>query len=432
MKTLQRAAILGGSRIPFARQNSAYVNSNNIDMLTAAIDGLVDRFGLQGQRLGEVAAGAVLKHSRDANISREAVMQSRLAPQTPAYDVQQACATSLESTILVGNKIALGQIEAGIAGGVDSSSDAPVAVSEKLRALILRLSRSKSRAERFKLLSSFRPDMLRPHVPNVNERRTGMSMGQHCELMVRQWNISREAQDELALASHLNAARAYERGFYDDLIVPFLGLTRDNNLRPDSSLEKLAGLKPAFDKSSGKGTLTAGNSTPLTDGAAAVLLSSETWAAEQGFDVQAWLADAESAAVDFYGPDPEGLLMAPAYAVPRLLTRNGLSLQDFDYYEIHEAFAGQVLCTLKAWEDETYCRTKLGLDSALGPIDRSKLNVNGGSVGMGHPFAATGARIVASAAKQLARHRVETGKSGRTLISACAAGGLGVVALLEG
>ena len=432
MKTLQRAAILGGSRIPFARQNSAYVNSNNIDMLTAAIDGLVDRFGLQGQRLGEVAAGAVLKHSRDANISREAVMQSRLAPQTPAYDVQQACATSLESTILVGNKIALGQIEVGIAGGVDSSSDAPVAVSEKLRALILRLSRSKSRAERFKLLSSFRPDMLRPHVPNVNERRTGMSMGQHCELMVRQWNISREAQDELALASHLNAARAYERGFYDDLIVPFLGLTRDNNLRPDSSLEKLARLKPAFDKSSGKGTLTAGNSTPLTDGAAAVLLSSETWAAEQGFDVQAWLADAESAAVDFYGPDPEGLLMAPAYAVPRLLARNGLSLQDFDYYEIHEAFAGQVLCTLKAWEDDAYCRNKLGLDSALGPIDRSKLNVNGGSVGMGHPFAATGARIVASAAKQLARHRVETGKSGRTLISACAAGGLGVVALLEG
>lgn len=432
MKTLQRAAILGGSRIPFARQNSAYVNSNNIDMLTAAIDGVVDRFGLQGQRLGEVAAGAVLKHSRDANISREAVMQSRLAPQTPAYDVQQACATSLESTILVGNKIALGQIEAGIAGGVDSSSDAPVAVGEKLRALILRLSRSKSRADRFKLLSSFRPDMLKPHVPNVNERRTGMSMGQHCELMVRQWNISREAQDELALASHLNAARAYERGFYDDLIVPFLGLTRDNNLRPDSSLEKLARLKPAFDKSSGKGTLTAGNSTPLTDGAAAVLLSSETWAAEQGFDVQAWLADAESAAVDFYGPDPEGLLMAPAYAVPRLLARNGLSLQDFDYYEIHEAFAGQVLCTLKAWEDDAYCRNKLGLDSALGPIDRSKLNVNGGSVGMGHPFAATGARIVASAAKQLARHRVETGKSGRTLISACAAGGLGVVALLEG
>lgn len=432
MKTLQRAAILGGSRIPFARQNSTYVNSNNIDMLTAAIDGVVDRFGLQGQRLGEVAAGAVLKHSRDANISREAVMQSRLAPQTPAYDVQQACATSLESTILVGNKIALGQIEAGIAGGVDSSSDAPVAVGEKLRALILRLSRSKSRADRFKLLSSFRPDMLKPHVPNVNERRTGMSMGQHCELMVRQWNISREAQDELALASHLNAARAYERGFYDDLIVPFLGLTRDNNLRPDSSLEKLARLKPAFDKSSGKGTLTAGNSTPLTDGAAAVLLSSETWAAEQGFDVQAWLADAESAAVDFYGPDPEGLLMAPAYAVPRLLARNGLSLQDFDYYEIHEAFAGQVLCTLKAWEDDAYCRNKLGLDSALGPIDRSKLNVNGGSVGMGHPFAATGARIVASAAKQLARHRVETGKSGRTLISACAAGGLGVVALLEG
>lgn len=432
MKTNQRVAILGGVRIPFARQNTQYAEASNIDMLTAAVKGVVDRFGLKGQRLGEVAAGAVLKHSRDANISREATLSSGLSPQTPAYDVQQACATSLETAILVGNKIALGQIESGIAGGVDSSSDAPVSFNDKLRKLILKYKRAKTRGKRYKALAQIRPAMLAPSVPNVNERRTGLTMGDHCELMVKQWNISREAQDELALASHLNGARAYQEGFYDDLLVPYTGLKRDNNLRGDTSLEKLARLQPAFDRSSGRGTLTAGNSTPLTDGAAAVLLSSEKWAAEHGQVPQAWLVDAESAAVDFFGPQPEGLLMAPAYAVPRLLARNGLTLQDFDYYEIHEAFAGQVLCTLAAWESADYCRNSLGLDAPLGKIDRSRLNVNGGSVGLGHPFGATGARILASAAKQLAKHRAETGSAGRTLISMCAAGGLGVTAILEG
>ncbi|MDB5987800.1 MAG: acetyl-CoA C-acetyltransferase [Nevskia sp.] len=432
MKTLQKVAILGGSRIPFARHNTQYTDASNIDMLTAAVKGVVDRFGLQGQRLGEVAGGAVLKHSRDANIAREATLSSGLAPQTPAYDVQQACATSLQTAVQVGNKIALGQIEVGIAGGVDSASDAPIAFNDKLRKLILRFNRSKTRSDRLALLAELRPSMFVPSVPNVNERRTGMSMGEHCELMVKQWHISRNAQDELALASHLNGAKAYERGFYADLIVPFRGLTRDNNLRADSSLEKLAKLKPAFDKTSGQGTLTAGNSTPLTDGAAAVLLASEAWAQAHGHMPQAWLIDAESAAVDFFGPDPEGLLMAPAYAVPRLLARNNLTLQDFDFYEIHEAFSGQVLCTLAAWENADYCRDKLGLAAPLGSIDRSRLNVNGGSVGLGHPFAATGARILASAAKQLAQHRAETGRAGRTLISLCAAGGLGVTAIIEG
>lgn len=432
MKTLRRVAILGGVRIPFARQNTNYTDIGNTEMLTAALRGVVKRFDLQGERLGEVAAGAVLKHSRDANISREAALDSGLSPQTPAYDVQQACATSLETAIAVGNKIALGQIESGIAGGVDSSSDAPLAFNEKLRKLLLALRRSKTRGEKFGLLAQLRPAMLTPSVPSVNERRTGMSMGEHTELMVKQWKISREAQDELALASHLNAARAYDEGFFDDLLVPFAGLKRDNNLRADTSLEKLARLKPAFDKTSGQGTLTAGNSTPLTDGAAAVLLSSESWAQAHGIEPQAFLVDSESAAVDFFGANPEGLLMAPAYAVPRMLARNGLTLQDFDYYEIHEAFAGQVLCTLAAWEDEAFCRDKLGLDKTLGSIDRRKLNVNGGSVGLGHPFAATGARIIAGAAKQLAKHRRETGKSGRTLVSMCAAGGLGVVAIIEG
>ncbi|MGQ0700801.1 MAG: acetyl-CoA C-acetyltransferase [Panacagrimonas sp.] len=432
MKSVQHIAILGGARIPFARQNTAYVETSNLDMLTAALQGVVDHFGLKGMRLGEVAAGAVLKHSRDANLSREAVLSTTLAPQTPAYDVQQACATSLETAVLVGNKIALGQIEVGIAGGVDSASDAPVALNEKLRRVVLRLSRAKTTSERLSLLAQLRPSMLSPSIPNVNERRTGMSMGEHCEQMVKTWNISRQAQDELALSSHLNAARAYDAGFYDELVVPFGGLTRDNNLRADSSLEKLAKLKPAFDKTSGKGTLTAGNSTPLTDGAAALLLSSEAWASKHGHTPQAFLVDAESAAVDYFGPNPEGLLMAPAHAVPRLLARNGLSLQDFDYYEIHEAFAGQVLCTLAAWENAEYCRDKLGLDAPPGAIDRSKLNVNGGSVGLGHPFAATGARVLAGAAKQLATHRANSGRRGRTLVSVCAAGGLGLTAILEG
>lgn len=432
MKTSKRIAILGGSRIPFARQNTQYADASNIEMLTAALRGVVGKFGLKGQRIGEVAAGAVLKHSRDANISREATLDSGLAPQTPAYDVQQACATSLETAIAVGNKIAAGQIEVGIAGGVDSSSDAPVSLQDSLRKLILKINRAKTNGEKFKLLAQLRPSMFKPSVPNVNERRTGMSMGEHTELMVKQWGITREAQDELALASHLNAARAYKEGFYSDLLVPFKGLERDNNLRGDSTIEKLAKLKPAFDKTSGKGTLTAGNSTPLTDGAAALLLSSEEWAAANGHKPQAFLVDAETAAVDFFGPDAEGLLMAPAYAVPRLLARNGLTLQDFDYYEIHEAFAGQVLCTLAAWESDEFAKKKLGLSAALGKIDRSKLNVNGGSLGVGHPFAATGARVLAGAAKQLAIHRAKTGKSGRTLVSLCAAGGLGAVAILEG
>jgi acetyl-CoA C-acetyltransferase len=432
MKTIRRVAILGGSRIPFARQNTAYVDCSNTDMLTAALKGLVDKFHLQGERLGEVAAGAVLKHSRDTNLSREAALSSGLSPQTPAYDVQQACATSLEGAVLVGNKIAVGQIDAGIAGGVDSASDAPIAVGESLRKLLLRLNRAKSSSERLRLLMQFRPSMLTPHISSAREKRTGLTMGDHTELMVKEWRIGRVAQDELALASHVNAARAYAEGFFDDLIVPFQGLGRDNNLRADSSLEKLARLLPAFDKSSGQGTLTAGNSTPLTDGAAAVLLASEEWAASRGHAPQAWLVDAEAAALEFFGPRAEGLLLAPTYAVPRLLQRNGLALQDFDFYEIHEAFAGQVLCTLAAWEDTGYCRTKLGLPAALGPIDRAKLNVDGGSLGFGHPFAATGARILATAAKRLAAHRVATGRSGRTLVSVCAAGGLGMTAILEG
>lgn len=432
MSSHRRVAILGGCRIPFARHNTAYVDRSNLDMLTAALDGLVTRFGLQGLRLGEFAAGAVLKHSRDANLSREALLSSRLAPETPAYDVQMACATSLQSTLQVHNKIALGQIEVGISGGVDSASDAPIAVSERLRKWLLKLSRAKTFGQRLSVLAGFRPGMLKPSVPSVNERRTGLSMGQHCEQMVKTWQISRQDQDALALASHQHGSQAWADGWYDDLVVPFMGLARDNNLRGDTSLNKLALLRPAFDPHSGQGTLTAGNSTPLTDGAATLLLSSETWAHAHGHRPQAWLVDAEAAAVDFFGPQPEGLLMAPVHAAPRLLKRLGLTLADFDYYEIHEAFAGQVLCTLKAWEDADYCRRSLGLDGAFGSIDRSKLNLKGGSVGLGHPFAATGARIVASAAKQLARHRESTGTSGRTLLSLCAAGGLGLVAVLEG
>ncbi len=420
----RRVAVLGGNRIPFARANGAYAQASNQDMLTAAVDGLVARYGLAGERLGEVVAGAVLKHSRDFNLTRETVLGTRLSPTTPAYDVQQACGTGLEAAILVANKIALGQVESGIAGGVDTASDAPIAVSEGLRRTLLAANRARTPGARAKALAGLRPGHLVPSVPQNVEPRTGLSMGEHMAVTAAQWGISREAQDELAAASHHHLAAAYDRGFFDDLMTPYLGLTRDNNLRPDSSVEKLATLKPAFGRGEGA-TMTAGNSTPLTDGASAVLLASEDWAAEHHLEPLAWFVDAETAAVDYVHGD-EGLLMAPAYAVPRLLARNGLSLQDFDYYEIHEAFAATVLTTLAAWEDPDFCKARLGLDAPLGAIDRSKLNVNGSSLAAGHPFAATGGRIVASLAKQLK----EAG-GGRGLISICAAGGQGVVAILE-
>jgi acetyl-CoA C-acetyltransferase len=427
--TIRRAAILGGNRIPFARSNGPYAHASNQDMLTATLDGLVARFGLQDERMGEVVAGAVLKHSKDFNLTRESVLGSRLSPYTPAYDVQQACGTGLEAAILVANKIALGQIDCGIAGGTDTTSDAPIAVNEDLRAVLLEANRAKSLGGRLKALAGLRPTQLIPAIPANLEPRTGLSMGEHQAITGNEWGIGREAQDELAAASHRNLAAAYERGFMDDLVTGFLGLTRDQNLRPDSSVDKLAKLAPAFGKSLGDGaTMTAGNSTPLSDGASAVLLASEEWAAAHKLPVLAYLVDAETAAVDYVHGDrrADGLLMAPVYALPRLLERNKLSLQDFDYYEIHEAFASTVLTTLAAWEDEEFCRTRLGLDGALGPIERAKLNVNGSSLAAGHPFAATGGRIVAGLAKQL--H--ERG-SGRGLISICAAGGQGVVAILE-
>ena len=424
MRLLRRVAILGGNRIPFARSNGAYATASNQAMLTVALEGLIERYRLHGLRLGEVVAGAVLKHSRDMNLTRECVLGSRLSPQTPAYDIQQACGTGLEAALLVANKIALGQIDCGIAGGVDSTSDAPIAVNEGLRHILLQANRGKSLGERLKPFLKLRPHHLKPELPRNGEPRTGLSMGEHCERMAQAWRIGRAEQDELALLSHQNLAAAYAEGWQDDLLTPFLSLTRDNNLRPDLTLEQLAKLKPAFDRS-GQGTLTAGNSTPLTDGASVVLLGTEEWAAQQGFEVLAYLVDGETAAVDFV-TGREGLLMAPVYAVPRLLARNGLTLQDFDYYEIHEAFAAQVLCTLKAWEDVDYCRERLGLDAPLGAIDRSKLNVKGSSLAAGHPFAASGGRILANLAKLLA-----TAGKGRGLISICAAGGQGITVIVE-
>ena len=424
MNAVRRVAIIGGNRIPFSRANGPYARASNQAMLTAALEGLIERFSLHGLRMGEVAAGAVLKLSRDFNLTRECVLGSRLSPQTPAYDVSQACGTGLEAALLVANKIALGQIDCGIAGGVDTASDAPIAVSEGMRQILLQANRAKGAAAKAKALLQLRPHHFKPELPRNGEPRTGLSMGEHCERMAQTWQISREDQDLLALHSHQNMARAYSDGWHDDLVTPFLGLTRDNNLRPDLSLEKLAALKPVFERST-KGTLTAGNSTPLTDGASVVLLASEEWAAARGLPILAYLRDGETAAVDFVN-GTEGLLMAPAYAVPRLLARNGLTLQDFDYYEVHEAFAAQVLCTLKAWEDPEYCRTRLGLPTPLGAIDRSKLNVKGSSLAAGHPFAATGGRILANLSKLLAQ-----AGSGRGLISICAAGGQGVTAIIE-
>lgn len=421
--TVRRVAIIGGNRIPFARSNGAYFTASNIDMFTAALNGLVERFNLQGQRLGEVVAGAVLKHSRDFNMTRECVLITQLAPETPAYDIQQACGTGLQAAFLVANKIALGQIEVGIAGGVDTTSDAPIAFGDGLRKALLELNIAKTGKDRLKALAKINVKDLMD-APKNGEPRTGLSMGDHQAITALEWGIPREEQDALAASSHQKMAKAYEEGFFDDLITPFLGLSRDNNLRADSTAEKLAKLKPVFGKGEAA-TMTAGNSTPLTDGASCVLLASEEWAKANGHEVLAYLTFSETAAVDFVGKK-EGLLMAPAYAVPRMLERAGLKLQDFDYYEIHEAFASQVLSTLKAWEDEKFCKERLGLDAPLGSIDRSKLNIKGSSLAAGHPFAATGGRIIATAAKILNQKG-----SGRILVSICAAGGQGVTAIIE-
>ncbi len=428
---ISRVAVLGGIRIPFARQGGPYARASNQDMLTTTLDALVDKFGLEGEVLGEVAAGAVLKHSRDFNLTRESVLGSKLAPETPAYEVQQACGTGLEATILVAGKIALGQIDVGIAGGVDTTSDAPIAINEDLRQVLLDINRAKSNAARLRALTRLRPQQIVPEIPRNAEPRTGLSMGEHAAITATEWGIARDEQDELAVRSHHRLAEAYEQGFEDDLVVPYLGLERDQNLRPDSSLEQLAKLKPAF--GGPEGTMTAGNSTPLSDGAAAVLLASEEWAKTHGVPVLAYFTTAQTAAVD-HVHKREGLLMAPAYAMPRMLARAGLTLQDFDFYEIHEAFAAQVLCTLKAWEDPVYCRERLGLEQPLGAIDRDKLNVRGGSLGAGHPFGATGGRIVANLAKLLAdgrRQGEQQERPVRGVISICAAGGLGITAIME-
>ncbi|MEN1925382.1 acetyl-CoA C-acetyltransferase [Luteimonas sp. MJ293] len=417
-------AVLGGVRIPFCRRNTAYADVGNLGMSVRTLGALVERFGLHGQQLGEVAMGAVIKHSSDWNLGREAALSSGLSPLTPGITLQRACGTSLDSIITVANKIAMGQIEAGIGGGSDTTSDVPIVYGQKLRRRLLAAAAARDMKGKLAAFKGFRLRELKPDFPGVAEPRTGKSMGEHCEDMAKQWNISRDSQDELAVASHRKLAAAYERGFYDDLVVSFRGEARDNNLRPDTSIDKLATLKPAFDRASGRGTLTAANSTPLTDGAAACLLASDEWARAHGHEPLCWVRDVHVSAVDFVHGD--GLLMAPTVAVAEMLARNNLSLQDFDIYEIHEAFAAQVLCTLRAWESEDYCRTRLGLDAPLGRIDPEKINPVGSSLAAGHPFAATGARVVATAAKQLA----ERG-GGRALISICTAGGMGVVAILE-
>lgn len=418
---VRRVAIIGGVRIPFARSLGAYAEASNQDMLGTTLKGLVDRYQLKGECLGDVGGGAVLKHSQDYSLTRESVLDSGLAPETPAFDLTRACGTSLETAIIIGLKIATGQIDSGIACGVDTASDVPIVYPKSYRQLLMRSARGRSLGERISPWLQVRPKHFKPQLPAVSEPRTGLSMGESCELMAKTWQIPREEQDQLALESHRKAAAAYDEGFYSDLLIEYRGLKMDNNIRRDSTLEKLAKLKPSF---AADGTLTAGNSTPMTDGASAVLLANEAWAKARGLPVQAYLTYGKAAAVDFV--KKEGLLMAPAYAVPRMLADAGLKLQDFDLYEIHEAFEAQVLCTLKAWQSPQFCRDKLGLSEPLGAIDRGKLNLKGGSVAIGHPFAATGARILATLAKQLAQLG-----SGRGLISICTAGGMGVTAIVE-
>lgn len=419
---MKKVAIIGGLRTPFVRSFKEYNHISNQEMLTAVLSALVDKYQLSGKRLGEVALGALLNRSTDWNFARECVLGTALDPHTPAYSVLRACGTSLDTTIQLGLRIGCGQIDTAISGGSDTNSDIPLLFQQQLAWKLTDLRAAKTFSQRLKILASIRFKDLKPLYPSIVEPRTGLSMGQHTEKMVKEWSITREAQDALAYQSHMNAAKAYNEGFFNDLIIPYKGVKRDTIIRADTTPEKLAALKPAFDFS-GNGSLTAGNSTLYTDGASALLMASEEYAQQQNWPVLAHLVDAETAAVDYV--NGEGLLMAPTYAVARMLKRNHLKLQDFDIYEIHEAFSGQVLCTLKAWEDPDYCK-KLGWDMPLGSIDRSKLNTKGGSVAIGHPFAATGTRIVAQTAKILQQRG-----SGRALISICTAGGMGVTAILE-
>ena len=428
IKLPRPVAILGGMRVPFCRINTDYMRLGNLDMLSAALKALVDKYNLKGETLGDVAAGAVMKHSRDWSMTREAVLASGLHPHTPAHNLDRACGTSLSTAVELGTRIAVGELDSAIAAGVDSASDVPIVFGRHYQQILLDLNRARTFGQKLSAISRWRPSDLKPHFPGVTEARTGLSMGQHCELMAKEWHLTQQEQDELAYASHMQAAAAWKEGFYKDLVAPFNGIDHDNNVRPDTTLEKLAKLKPAFDKT-GSGTLTAGNSTPLTDGASAVLLASDEWAKAHGIPVQAYLTHFAVAAVDFAGMTSayrEGLLMAPTYAVPKMLDAAGLKLQDFDFYEIHEAFAAQVLCTLKAWQSEDYCRTRLGRKQALGTIDMHKLNVKGGSVALGHPFGATGGRILGGLAKLLNQRG-----QGRGLISICTGGGMGVTAILE-
>jgi acetyl-CoA C-acetyltransferase len=420
---LRRIAVVGGSRIPFCRSNSIYSEKTNLDMLSAALQGLVDRFGLDGEQVDEVVAGAVTSHAKDWNLAREALLSTSLSPLTPGITLQQACGTSLQAALIIGAKIATGQIECGIAAGSDTTSDPPITFGRKFAQRLVKAGAARSAKQRLRAFKGFRPAELKPVLPANGEPRTGLSMGQHCERMAREWQIPRQDQDRLAVESHHKANQAYNDGFFDPIVTPWGGAARDNNIRADSNLEKLGSLRTVFGKDE-DATLTAGNSTPLTDGAAAVLLTSEDWASARGLPVQAYITAGRTSAVDFV--NDEGLLMAPTVAVAEMLQHSGLSLQDFDFYEIHEAFAAQVLCTLAAWESESYCRARLGLEEALGSIDRDKLNVKGSSLAVGHPFAATGARIVSTLAQIL-----EEAGSGRGLISVCTAGGMGVAAILE-
>ena len=420
---LRRIAVIGGSRIPFCRSNTSYSEKSNMDMLSASLQGLADRFDLHGKQFDEVIAGAVTTHSKDWNLAREALLSTTLSPLTPGITLQQACGTSLQAALMIGAKIASGQIECGIAAGTDTTSDPPITFGKKFSSRLVKAGAARSGKQRMRAFKGFSPSELKPVLPANGEPRTGLSMGQHCERMAREWQIAREDQDRLAMESHVKAETAYNAGFFDETVTPWSGVSRDNNIRGDSTLEKLSTLRTVFSKAD-DATLTAGNSTPLTDGAASVLLASEEWAKENKLPVQAWLTAGRTSAVDYI--NDEGLLMAPTVAVAEMLQRTGLSLQDFDFYEIHEAFAAQVLCTLAAWESEDYCRDRLGLDAALGSIDRDKLNVTGSSLAVGHPFAATGARIIGNLGQIL-----QNAGKGRGLISVCTAGGMGVAAIME-
>ena len=414
--------LAAGIRTPFAKVDGPLAAFDAIALSVPVVREMVGRLG--GAAPDFAVWGAVVPNLTWSNIAREVLMDSGVAPNVPAFSTVMACATSMIAAIEAAGMIDGVERNLALVGGVESMSRIQLGLGQRLSDWLRRFQQARSLGQKIERLSDLHVGDIKLYVPSITNRTSGMSMGEHTEITAKEWGIGRGEQDRVALESHQRAVAAWERGFFDDLVIPFGGLTQDTLPRKVTSAEKLSTLAPSFDRTSGRGTLTAGNSSPLTDGAAGLWVASRAGLARlPPNSLAAKLVDWEIAAVDFR---TEGLLMAPAFAIPRLLARNGLTYGDIDLWEIHEAFAAQLLFHIKALEDPDFVRRKAGVDASLGPFPRERVNPNGGSIALGHPFGATGARILSQAVKEMA------GRPGqRCIVSICTDGGQGCVALLE-